>query len=347
MRDADAPSRSLNASADRAAAVARDAINAPPVAPSAGLIVVGARGRLGARVCALAWRDPRVRLLGAVVRDAHAGEPCVAESPDSPLFCGVSDLARFTTEIERRAHATPPASTANVAPPARSSGDTDARDVGLDAPRATNASPTRGPSVGASAAPGDVSALATASTSDGGKLRVVVDASSPQSVAMAIDVARRAGAALLVCTTGHDDQAVAMLRDEAAHRAVMLTPNTSVGVAAVSAAAALLARALPGYQVSIVEQHHIHKKDAPSGTAKRIARALRDAGAQLDDQQVMAIRAGDIVGEHTIRLSGPGETIELVHRATTRDLFALGAIRASMWLAGRAPGWYTIEQTLA
>lgn len=176
---------------------------------------------------------------------------------------------------------------------------------------------------------------------------VVIDFSSPDALAQTARFATTHGAALVVGTTGLTPEHDAIMRATAANVPVLHTPNTSIGVAAVARFAADLARTLgPGYRASIVETHHIHKKDAPSGTAKRLAAALRSAGADLADDQVHAIRAGDIVGTHVITLSGPGESVEVIHRATTRDLFAMGALRAAKWLAGKKPGLYTIEDTL-
>src|SRR6185436_3136290 len=100
------------------------------------------------------------------------------------------------------------------------------------------------------------------------------------------------------------------------------------------------------YRCSIVEAHHAAKKDAPSGTAIRLAKAARDAGANLPDDQILSIRGGDVIGEHTVRLSGPGEYIELTHRATTRDLFARGALQCAAWLREKPAGWYSVQDVV-
>jgi len=102
-----------------------------------------------------------------------------------------------------------------------------------------------------------------------------------------------------------------------------------------------------GFDIDIVETHHTMKKDAPSGTALRIAAALRQRGrANLPDDRIHAIRSGDIIGEHEVRFAGPGERITLIHSATSRDLFARGALQAAAFLARQPAGWYTIEQAL-
>lgn len=177
---------------------------------------------------------------------------------------------------------------------------------------------------------------------------VVIDFSSDAGVASAIDLAARCGAALLVGTTGLTPATLDALHAESKRRAVLVAPNTSLGVAVLAKLAADAARALgPAFDISIVEAHHNRKKDAPSGTALRLAAAIRGAGASLPDEQILAVRGGDVIGEHTVRLSGPGEYIELTHRAVSRDLFVLGALRAARWLRGRSPGWWTMEDALA
>lgn len=176
---------------------------------------------------------------------------------------------------------------------------------------------------------------------------VVVDFSTEEAVPAAATLAHQTRAALLVGTTGLTRDTIDLLRKEASHRAVMLAPNTSRGIAVVARAAAMLATTLgQEYDASIIEFHHAHKKDAPSGTAKRLADALRNAGATLRQDQIASIRGGDVIGEHTIRFAASGEYIEITHRATTRDLFVFGALRAARWLAKQPPGWWTIEDSL-
>lgn len=178
-------------------------------------------------------------------------------------------------------------------------------------------------------------------------IEVAVDFSSPSGALDALKWAVFRGVPLLVGTTGLEEQALAAMREGAGRTAVLVAPNTSLGVAVLADAVARAARRLgASYACSIVEAHHDKKKDAPSGTAKRLAAAARSGGGQLRDDQILAIRGGDVVGEHTVRFAGAGEYLEFTHRATSRDLFARGALRAARWLRGRAPGWYTIEDTL-
>jgi len=182
-----------------------------------------------------------------------------------------------------------------------------------------------------------------------GACGVVVDFSSPEGGSEAMAIARETGAALLVGTTGLGEDRKAALRDLAATNAVLLAPNTSLGVAVTRRLARIAAELLgpAGWRVDIVESHHDRKKDAPSGTAIALADEVRGGGIPLENGQIHAIRAGDTVGEHELRFAGPGERIHIVHEAQSRDLFALGALRAARWLDGRAPGWYTMDDVLA
>jgi 4-hydroxy-tetrahydrodipicolinate reductase len=176
---------------------------------------------------------------------------------------------------------------------------------------------------------------------------VVIDFSSEAALSSSVEVARRATSALLVGTTGLEQTAVEMLREVSKERPVLLAPNTSLGVTALAKLIEEAAKIfLHDFDCSIVEAHHSAKKDAPSGTALRLAEAARRGGAKLPAEQVVAIRGGDVIGEHTVRFAGAGEYIELTHRATSRDLFVRGALRAAMWLKGRPAGWYTMEDVL-
>lgn len=176
---------------------------------------------------------------------------------------------------------------------------------------------------------------------------VVIDFSSAQAVNSAIQIARRARAALLVGTTGLDEAGIHMLREQSSERATLLAPNTSLGVAALARLVAEAAKIFSAeYDCSIVEAHHNAKMDAPSGTALRLADAARHGGARLSEAQIVSIRGGDVVGEHTVRFAGAGEYIEFTHRATSRDLFVRGAMRAAKWLHHQPPGWYTMEDVL-
>ena len=161
-------------------------------------------------------------------------------------------------------------------------------------------------------------------------------------------IARATGAALLVGTTGLSREVDGALRELAKISAVLIAPNTSLGVAVTKRLARLAAELLgpSGWSVDIIESHHDRKKDAPSGTALALAHALADGGMSLENRQIHAIRAGDTIGEHEIRFAGPSERIHIMHQAVTRDLFAAGALRGAKWLAGKPAGLYTMEDIL-
>lgn len=181
----------------------------------------------------------------------------------------------------------------------------------------------------------------------GGKCDLVIDFSSPAGTETAIQIALREGAALLVGTTGLPDATRQVLEAAARRIPVLVAPNTSIGVATCAALVEMAARSLgANYRVEIVEAHHSRKKDAPSGTALMLADAARTGGAAMTMSQIHSLRGGDVVGEHIIRFAGEGEYIEILHRATSRSLFALGALRAGQWLVGQKPGYYGMADLL-
>jgi 4-hydroxy-tetrahydrodipicolinate reductase len=169
----------------------------------------------------------------------------------------------------------------------------------------------------------------------------------------------------LVGATGFDLATRAALEAAAARVAVLIAPNTSIGVAVLDRLVALAAAALrEGYDVEVSEAHHRMKRDAPSGTAlalgETVARANGKALAELAVYErhgaaepracgsigFAVVRAGDIVGEHTVTFAAAGERVELTHRATDRLIFARGALRAAEWLIGRPPGLYGMVDVL-
>lgn len=181
---------------------------------------------------------------------------------------------------------------------------------------------------------------------------VVIDFSHPEVLSRVAESAARTKAALVSGTTGLDAKAVAALDDAAKSVPVLWEPNMSVGVLVLGR---LLKQALEmlgtSVDVQIVETHHKSKIDAPSGTALRlleIARAARGDVPQKEPQEigVLALRGGDVIGDHTVHLLGMGERIELTHRATNRDLFARGALRAARALTGKPAGRYRLADLL-
>lgn len=177
---------------------------------------------------------------------------------------------------------------------------------------------------------------------------VIIDFSSDEGTRSATRFAIEHRLAILVGTTGLSSQTLRAIDVAAGSVPAMVAANTSFGVAVLTHLATQAARLLgDGYDVNLTEVHHAGKRDKPSGTALRIAERLRrDAGIELPADRIHAIRGGDVVGEHTVEFAADGERIRLCHIATSRDLFARGALRAAAWLHGQAPGLYTIEQAL-
>ncbi len=192
---------------------------------------------------------------------------------------------------------------------------------------------------------------------------VLIDFTTPDSTQERLAECLRFGTPIVIGTTGHSPEQLEKISATTNKIPVLIAPNMSVGVNLIFRIAADIARLLgEGYDIEIVEAHHRFKKDAPSGTALRLAQGIADAlGRDLGKSAVHgregvrgerdpgeigihAIRAGDIVGEHTVIYSNLGERIELIHRAHSRDTFALGAVRAANFLASAAPGNYSIEQ---
>jgi 4-hydroxy-tetrahydrodipicolinate reductase len=198
-----------------------------------------------------------------------------------------------------------------------------------------------------------------------GQADVLIDFSQPEASARAITAAAAAQVAIVVGTTGLDDAAMAAITAAAQRVAVVVAPNTSVGAVILNDLARKAAAALgDGFDPEIVEVHHRRKKDAPSGTALSLAEALafatgRDLTRELVTGRtgatgerptaqlgVLAVRGGDVVGDHTVHFLGEGERLELTHRATSRELFARGAIRAARWAMGRPAGLYDMRDVL-
>ena len=194
---------------------------------------------------------------------------------------------------------------------------------------------------------------------------VVIDVTAPGATAAVARLCSENRKSLIVGTTGHTSEQIEALRLASQNCPVLLAPNFSLGVNLLfwmaETAAAKLGR---DFDVEIIELHHRLKKDAPSGTAKRLAEVIA-AARQLsyhknarhgreglvgerptDEIGVHAVRGGDIIGEHTVLFAGPGERFELTHKASSRETFARGAIQAARWIFGRSPGLYDMRDVL-
>ena len=172
---------------------------------------------------------------------------------------------------------------------------------------------------------------------------VAIDFSLPDGFDSVLALCVERGSALVSGTTGLGDLQKAALAEAGQRIPVAWASNFSLGVAVLAGLVARAARALPGWDCDIVEAHHTRKLDAPSGTALTLGAIASGQGAE---PRYASIRAGDIVGEHTVQFTGDGERIELVHRATNRDIFARGALHAATRLAGRPPGVYALADLI-
>jgi len=193
---------------------------------------------------------------------------------------------------------------------------------------------------------------------------VVIDFSAPMATQELCEQALENPKALVIATTGFSEHQQNLLVEASKNMPVLYASNMSAGIALLKQLVEKVAATLRDFDIEIVEQHHRHKVDAPSGTALTLAEfAAKGRGLDLDavrisgrDGQigartkdeiaVMALRGGDIVGRHTVGFYNDGEFIELNHTATSRETFSKGAIRAAKWIADKEPGLYSINDCL-
>ena len=195
--------------------------------------------------------------------------------------------------------------------------------------------------------------------------QVLIDFTRPQGTMAHLAVCRALGVRMVIGTTGFDDAQKAAISEASRHIAIMMAPNMSVGVNVMLGLLAMAAKAMPtGYDIEIIEAHHRHKVDAPSGTALKMGEVIADAlGRNLKDCAVYAregvtgerdpstigfatVRGGDIVGDHTALFAGTGERIEITHRSTSRATYAQGSLRAARFLATQSSGLFDMGDVL-
>ena len=198
-----------------------------------------------------------------------------------------------------------------------------------------------------------------------GSVEAVIDFTTPDATAAHAGLAADAGCAIIAGTTGMEATHCAALDAAAAKVPVVWASNMSSGVNLLFAITEQVARALdPDFDIEIVEMHHKHKVDSPSGTALSLGEAAaRGRGVDLDTEGVFSregitgerargnigfasLRGGDVGGEHSVVFAASGERIELTHRATDRGIFARGAVRAANWTSGKPPGLYSMTDVL-
>ena len=174
-----------------------------------------------------------------------------------------------------------------------------------------------------------------------------IDFSHADATAEICDAALRHRRPLVVGTTGHSKEQRGMIEETARSLPIVFTSNFSVGVNVLFWLTRKAAQQLGGdFDAEIVETHHRMKKDAPSGTAKTLAEVLKATKKTQSEIPIQSIREGDVVGEHTVIFSGPGERLELTHRAASREIFGRGALRAAKWIINQPPGLYSMQDVL-
>jgi len=195
--------------------------------------------------------------------------------------------------------------------------------------------------------------------------QVLIDFTRPEGTLAHLAICRELGVNAVIGTTGFSDAQKAQIAEYAQHIAIMMAPNMSVGVNVMLKLLDVAARALSeGYDIEIIEAHHRHKVDAPSGTALQMGEVVAAAlGRDLKDCAVYAregvtgerdpssigfatVRGGDIVGDHTVLFAGTGERIEITHRSNSRATYAQGALRAARFLSGRRNGLFNMNDVL-
>jgi 4-hydroxy-tetrahydrodipicolinate reductase len=193
---------------------------------------------------------------------------------------------------------------------------------------------------------------------------IIVDFSLPDATEALLEEAMKTPKPLVIGTTGLNTHQLNLLKSASEIVPVLYATNMSLGVALLNKLVYQASAALEGFDIEIVEMHHRHKVDAPSGTALTLAQSAADArkldldkvrisgrdghiGPRTKDEiAVMALRGGDIVGRHTVGFYNDGEFIELNHTATSRNTFSKGALRAAKWLVSQEPGLYSISDCL-
>lgn len=194
---------------------------------------------------------------------------------------------------------------------------------------------------------------------------IVINFTNPEATLEHLAVVKKNKKSIVIGTTGFSNDQVKIIQESAKEIPIVFSPNMSIGVNLLFKILADIARVLgDDYDIEIVEAHHRMKKDAPSGTAIKMAKVIAEAlGRNLDEVAVYArkgiigertkkeigiqtVRAGDIVGEHTVLFGGLGERIEITHKASSRDTFARGALKAAKWLYGKSAGLYDMGDVL-
>lgn len=178
------------------------------------------------------------------------------------------------------------------------------------------------------------------------KCDCLIEFSTPQAVIEHLPFLVKFKKKAVIGTTGLNDEEQRKIREASQQIAVVFSPNMSVGVNVLFRLIEEAAKVLQQYKIHIQEAHHIHKKDAPSGTAKKIASLLNTYGFNLKIEDIEAIREDEIVGDHRIVFDSEVDKLEIFHSAKTRDIFAKGALVAAKWLKSKEKGLYSMKEVL-
>ncbi len=177
---------------------------------------------------------------------------------------------------------------------------------------------------------------------------IIIEFTSPQATVEHVKIAEKLKKGAVIGTTGLAVEQTDIVKKAAENIPIVMAPNMSIGVNLLFKLCQDAARVLPGdYKIKMMEAHHVHKKDAPSGTAKKLAELVsterKEAASKIP---IKSIREGEIVGDHRVIFDSEMERIELFHSAKTRDTFAAGALKAAKFLSGKKSGLYTMRNVL-
>jgi len=241
----------------------------------------------------------------------------------------------------------------------------DIEGLGVVAAVDRSGNPALGSDIGTMAGVGAIGVKIGDSLPDAPEYDVLIDFTLHDAVVGNVKVAASAGCAVVIGTTGLTESETAEVNEAATSVPIVWAPNMSLGMNLLFAEVKKAARVLGAdYRVEIDETHHIHKKDSPSGTALRLGEKVAEGSganfqdiyvhdpdgergeSQKDKIVVRSFREGEVVGVHTVSFENDGEKIEFTHNAHSRDAFAMGALRAAQWVAGKEPGLYSMQDVL-
>jgi 4-hydroxy-tetrahydrodipicolinate reductase len=173
---------------------------------------------------------------------------------------------------------------------------------------------------------------------------VLIEFTSPEATLNHLEIAAKNKKAMVIGTTAIDEAGIKKIKDASIETAIVFSPNMSVGVNLLFKLTKDAASVLKNYNISMTEAHHVHKKDAPSGTAKKLAGIVKEAGGR--EVPIKSIREGEIVGDHELTFEGEFETLKLGHHAKSRDVFASGGLIAAKFVAGKKKGLFNMQDVL-